>query len=64
MVVFLYLKEFTLELKYNGEPDMKTQQLRAKFYFLQFIENKIITKQVQDYEGKDGFLKWMALHMK
>ena len=64
MVVFLYVKESTLELKYNGEPDMKTQQLRSKLYFLQFIENKIITKQVPNYEGDNGFSKWMALHMK
>lgn len=50
--------------KYNGEPDMKTKQLRAKLYFLQFIENKILTQKSYCYEGRDGFSKWMALHMK
>jgi hypothetical protein len=63
VVAFLYVKESNLE-KYNGEPDMKTKQLRAKLYFLQFIENKILTQKSYCYEGRDGFSKWMALHMK
>ncbi len=43
---------------------MKTQQLRTKLYFLQFIENKILNQQVYNYERQDGFSAWMALYMK
>lgn len=55
---------YTLELKYNGESDSLTANVRAILYFL-LIENKII-KQVryQDFEGADGFSRYMALHLK
>ncbi len=44
---------------------MKTQQIRSKLHFLQFIENKIITEQAyRNYEDNNGFYKWMSLHMK
>lgn len=53
-----------MELKYNGESDSLTANVRAILYFL-LIENKII-KQVryQDFEGVDGFSRYMALHLK
>lgn len=58
-----------MELKYNGEPDKMTERIRSTLYFLQFIENKIIKKQVynlssQDFEGINGFSEFMALHLK
>lgn len=64
MVVFLYAKEHTLELKYTGEPDMKTTQLRAQLYFLYFIEKNITQQVYTNYEGANGFYEWMALHLK
>lgn len=65
MVVFFYAKESTLELKYTGEPDMKTTELRTQLYFLYFIEKNIITMQTPtDLEGNNGFYQWMALHLK
>lgn len=53
-----------MELKYNGESDSLTAHVRAILYFL-LIENKII-KQVryQDFEGVDGFSRYMALYLK
>jgi len=53
-----------MELKYCGEPDSLTANVRAALYFL-LIENKII-KQVryQDFEGVDGFSKYMVLYLK
>ena len=53
-----------MELKYKGEPDMKTEQIRSALYFLQLIENKIIKQQVQNFEGTNGFLEFMTLHLK
>ena len=53
-----------MELKYNGEPDMKTQKIRASLYFLMFIENKITKQVYQDFEGNDGFSKYMTLYLK
>lgn len=58
-----------MELKYNGEPDKMTERIRSTLYFLQFIENKIIKKQVynlssQDFEGINGFSEFMALYLK
>lgn len=65
MVVFLYAKESTLELKYTGEPDIKTTQLRTQLYFLYFIEKNLTTRQAPtNYEGNNGFYEWMALHLK
>ena len=65
MVVFLYVKESTLELKYNGEPDKMTAKIRSTLYFLQLIENKI-TQQVhyQDFEDNNGFYRYMAIYLK
>ena len=55
-----------MELKYTGEPDKVTQRIRSTLYFLQLIENKILKQQVhnQNFEGTDGFSKWMTLYLK
>jgi hypothetical protein len=47
----------------------KTEQIRSALYFLQFIENKIIKKQIfnlnnQDLNEIDGFSRFISLHMK
>lgn len=57
-----------MKLKHKGEHD-KTEKIRSILYFLQFIENKIIKKQVyhlssQDAEDINGFSKFMAMHLK
>ena len=57
-----------MNLKYEGTCH-ETERIRSILYFLQFIENKIIKKQVyhltnQDLEGINGFSKFMALHLK
>lgn len=47
----------------------KTEQIRTALYFLQFIENKIIKKQVFNLSAQDvgeirGFPRFIALHLK
>ena len=61
---FSHVKESTLEPKYNGEPDSFTAGVRATLYFL-LIENKIIGQvRYQDFEGIDGFYKYMSMYLK
>lgn len=51
------------------EEEDKTEQIRTALYFLQFIENKIIKKQVYHLSNQDmpeirGWPKFMALYLK